>query len=339
MEELTRQMRQMQTVIERQQQQLEQQQQLFNERAQQQQQRPRNIIIPKFYTAKEDDDWKHWRTHFTMAAQVNNYPDLEARMVCRSCMTGRAASAIADIQVDGMDTTLEHILNAYEARFMPAAASDLARIRFDSALQASDESELQWHGRLRELFNQAYPDNMDATMLIRCFMYGLKSARVPEHAMRQRPQNYEDALQAAQGEQSLIEVGKLTNLGDNSAEGMDINAVEKDSTCHFCEKKGHFKANCYLWKKAKQGLQQRSEMKSRPNTKDFNPRNREQRQTSYTKGNGKKNPQQQQRFKKVIAALAEAMANDDDDDNEDQPEDHDQGEETDDENTQEEQDF
>lgn len=99
--------------------------------------------------------------------------------------------------------------------------------------------------------------------------------------MRVQPQTYPDALHMAQNEYSVLQLARVTELGAAPAgeEPMEIGALGPNGrapikgNCHFCQKPGHFKRDCYLYKKASSaagqaktgGYNNASQNRGRPN--------------------------------------------------------------------------
>ena len=166
---------------------------------------------PETYSSGDSFTWMGWRNHFTMCARINGWNNKRARLEIEACMTGAAQSRAMDVFTDhrpavGADENLvpdyNLMLDALEARFMPAAASDLARSTFKSAKQTEDESVLDFHARLRTLFRRAYPNVNAAAVetdlnLIDSFCGGLLNPEVRADTIKQRPQTYAGALATA----------------------------------------------------------------------------------------------------------------------------------------------
>lgn len=195
-------------------------------------------------------------------------------------MKGKAKLATMDIRVqepiNGQAPTIALALGAYQERFMPAAASHLARTKFEVARQGPTEDILDYHSRLRALYNQAYPNAADDTMLIRNFMRGLKRRELRMQAMRVDPQTYPAALAAAQHEASVQQQSRVQELGQagGADEPMEIDAMQDSARgrgygsyrrgrgnrpgpnqngrdlCHFCQTPGHYKRDCEAWKRS-----------------------------------------------------------------------------------------
>ena len=233
---------------------------------------------------EEDESWIVWKSHFQNISALNGFTDHEQRLALAGAMKGKAALATLDINVqqpiDGQMPTIALVLDLYQARFLPAAASQLARVKFDVARQGTTESILNFHGRLRALYNEAYPDAADHVLLIRKFITGLRRRELRMQAMRVGADTYQQALEAAQNESSVQQLSKVHELGAAPAgdEPMEIGAIQsgkKNATnnnnnyslsnnggsyntnnnrkdkCHFCQKVGHWKRDCGLLKRTK----------------------------------------------------------------------------------------
>lgn len=238
----------------------------------------------------QDEDWLVWKFHFDKAKTLNGYTVQEAKLALSAAMKGRAAAAVMDIDVANQQETLDQLLAHYDGRFLPASASQMARVSFDQAAQKPNETILDFHSRLRQLWNRAYPNNADVVLLIRKFSLGLRKREIREQVVRQNPQTYGTALEAAQNEASVMRVVSITETG-STVEPMEIGMVAaigrrtaqgksraksggarpktignldrkgpakngngKTQHCYFCNKPGHYKSSCFLYQKAKKAL-------------------------------------------------------------------------------------
>ena len=229
----------------------------------------RNVKLMSFGNEPQED-WLVFKHHFNNVVRLNHYTDEQARLALAAAMKGKAALATMDLDPDEVDLDILTFLDRYEARFMPASASQIARVRFDAARQGQHEDVLEYHARLRALHNKAYPGALDEVQLIRKFTMGLRKREVRMQVLRQNPDNYSLALQAAQNETSVLQMVRVTELGAApGVEPMEIGAMDgpspspaqgrnqgqKAGNCHFCGEPGHWKGECELLKKARRFLQ------------------------------------------------------------------------------------
>jgi hypothetical protein len=227
------------------------------------------------YEGKETDDWVSFRQAFENVTRFYAYDQEHAKWALKSCMRGVAFLTVSSIDHEDPDETLTDLLEDYEAKFMPPAASDLARARFETAVQGPKEVILQWHGRLLLLWTRAYGggghrDDVAEAILVRTFARGLRVKAVREHVLRTQPANYNAALNAAQTEQAVIDSGSYipgsnpsfaNNIGGHGsggaknhggAEPMEIGAINATGNkvqCHTCHLFGHIARECTLMKK------------------------------------------------------------------------------------------
>lgn len=255
---------------------MEAQLQQLQAQVQQLQQRPQRVgnhRINKFENS-ESESWVVWRNHFQNMVLLNEFNDLQARLALSASMSGKAAVATLDIDVqadvNGQPATIERVLGLFQARFLPPAASQLARVKFDGARQNHGETVLNFHSRLRALHNEAYPNAFDEVHLIRKFVQGLRRKDLKMQVMRTSPDTYPEALEAAQNEASVQHLGRLfeTGAANPRDEPMDISAMDTEKktannnnattnnskrkgNCHHCGKPGHWKRDCFKLKDSK----------------------------------------------------------------------------------------
>ncbi|CAM6055110.1 unnamed protein product [Sphagnum tenellum] len=168
--------------------------------------RPALTPVPRLpsvtYEGKDNDDWHSFRKSFLLIARFQRYTDEEAKLALLACMRGQAFLAVATIPVEDPAMTLENVLTICDERFLPPAASDRARSRYETCVQGPKEEVINYHSRMFTLYCRAYPDNVGGNyqQLIRDFTRGLNRKRLREQVLRTSPQTWPDALNAAQRE-------------------------------------------------------------------------------------------------------------------------------------------
>ena len=231
------------------------------------------ILKPDKFGHGDNESWPNFRRRFEHCALFNGWNTQQQKLALVSAMADKAADVVQDLQVKDF-FNIGNMLDAYEARFMPAAQSDIVRIQFDKCRQSSRESVLEYHSRLRALYRRAYPESTDDTQLIRRFAFGLANPWVQQMVLRKQAKTYDDALEAALNEAAVMDVAdalktgasSMTNQLPNSAnasghdghpEPMEIGAMGGNlgsNECMFCGKQGHWKSQCQLWAKARRLL-------------------------------------------------------------------------------------
>lgn len=264
----------------------------------------------------EREDWLSFRRQFSFAVLLANYNDAQAKAGLFLCMTGPAQLTVQD--EDHMDPgrDINQLLDIYEEKFMPPAASAMAMNKFEQAMQQPRESILQFHGRVRQLYARAYPNNVGMEILpIRVFSQGLSRQLVKAAVLRKNPTTMAAALEAAQQEQSVIEqmnpqaadgrggfVVVQKQDGINAMDPNSIDAMRAGDKCWNCGKTGHPARDC----RATNGQPQRGGFKKNLSRNAAGARNA---------GGAAKGRMSPKKRNKVIAALD---AEDSDDDNEEE---------------------
>ena len=160
--------------------------------------------VPAFSSGAAED-WLTWRSNFLLAAQINGWNNKRQRRQIAASMEGTAKRRVASIPIEdgnvggGNDAAdPAGLLDAYEAIFVVAADSDMARSSFKTARQGPEETVLDWHARLRSMYKRAMPTLTDAQIeasqeLREQFLLYLRNRRVGQEVWRTRPANYQQA--------------------------------------------------------------------------------------------------------------------------------------------------
>jgi hypothetical protein len=174
------------------------------------------------------------------------------------------------------------LLDEYQAKFMPASATKMARMNFAQARQTESENILEWHGRARATFLQACPDRA-ATADIDCFLIdkfalGLKDASTMNEVWRRAPATYAAALEAAHDQHSGDQALRAHNHGAMQSrvkkEGLHAmgpsDGRRRPMACWICESLEHVKLDCPKRRgkpESKRDAEARPKSKTRPKTK------------------------------------------------------------------------
>ena len=225
------------------------------------------------FSSGAGSDWLVWKKQFNLHCKMAKWDDLRQRQELFTAMEGKAAKVVADIEVEVLPS-IEWALEMYEDRFATRADSQLAKSEFTLARQTDDESILEWHARLRELFLRAYPGvHVDSTgmgdQLREMFISGLKDPEVSAYVWDKEAKTYNRALVFAevkraiqlkiQGRSADATTPKIQALQEESEEEGEERMVAafykkpgardyKDGNCHICHQAGHLKRACPSWK-------------------------------------------------------------------------------------------
>jgi len=207
------------------------------------------------------NDWIAWKRTFANICELKGWNAAGDANVARkkselkAAMEGAAVRQVADIDADGK--TFQQLLDAYEARFLPAASQRYARAAFKQARQQEGELILAYHTRIRELYSQAHPNKAAADIeteaeLIESFVLGLYHHTVRERTLDSLPQNMTDALATAtQKEATLKQLGSMNRRQGLYSMGTD--ASGPPGACWGCGQIGHLKRDCPSKKKSGKG--------------------------------------------------------------------------------------
>ena len=230
---------------------------------------PQRTKLDKYQSA-DQVEWTIWRRHFGIVADINGWNAQRRRQEIAAAMGGTAAQYVQDIPLnEGPDpNNANGLLDAYEARFVPQAASDIARDNFKKAKQDEAEDITKWHSRLRHLYQRAYPnmpaqDVLASRDLIDAFVYGLADAQVRARTADKAPEDYNGALTTASN-MTAVERRLNANFDQPQIKQEQINAMSDTSriVCHHCKKRGHMKRDCRQL--ARQNRKDPKERQTRP---------------------------------------------------------------------------
>ena len=250
---------------------------------------------PDSFESGDSVEWATWRQHIGDVIAINAWQCERAKLEIRAAMKGTAARSVAEIPLGNNVApglvTPENLLNLYEAKFMPAAAGQLAQVEFSSAAQAPSDTVLTWHTRLRESFVRAFP--LDAANaennqhLIGRFAQGLLDQGTSRYVLIQQPATYVAALTCAQRvEASNVILGTPggSKGGVGSLNSMD--AVQGAMKCWYCSG-AHSRNECDAYKKAAAYFKNQVDRLREYESKDPNRRSRGRGRGRGTGGRGR----------------------------------------------------
>ena len=231
---------------------------------------------PKVTFSGDPLKWYDFRREFQAFHRFVGWTDLQAKGALQTCMRGEAHYAIScldDLAAD-RNVTCEQLLEAYERRFVPEAASDVAVLEYDRAVQGPNESIQAFHGRVRHLYFRAHtrpghrmmPEEDILSHLVKSFTKGLRRKAFRLAVRRAAPNTYTAALEAAQREYSALAADDITvdqslfatntavttrtNHKKHADEPMDVNAMQERRQpssrypCRVCNSPKHWKNEC-----------------------------------------------------------------------------------------------
>lgn len=259
--------------------------------------------VPTF-DSLDPGEWKTWKERFLTIVAIAGWNDLRSRRELFASMGGPAAKIVADIMLEdpaggpplGVPArTLQRVMQEYEGRFVTTEASDQAKAEFTTAQQLTDESLLEWHSRLRDLYLRAYPtaevdQDPGGQMLRDRFTSGLDNRDIKTYVYDHRPISYRACLQEAQRKQATLMLmnDDKKKGGRTGASGSTVAAMtpKEDIQCYFCHENGHMARDCPKVGRIK-GLLQGSE-RGKKNSRGGRGRGRSTRGSVSQPGNKKK---------------------------------------------------
>ncbi len=236
--------------------------------------------IPLFEETGDATAWATWITRFETVANIAGWNEARMKAELKAGMSGAAALVTRDINIQD-PRTFQQVKNDYQDRFITPADSDQARADFSLAQQGAEESLLEFHSRLRELFTRAYPaamGNIDGApmgqILRDRFISGLLHPAIKEYTWDQRPANYMECLAVVQRKQATLQLLSPSPQGPNSQTNRSSNDPRSQAqssvytagastfgtgnhnagmnfACHFCKTTGHMLRQCPLLDQAR----------------------------------------------------------------------------------------
>ena len=111
-------------------------------------------------SSTDEEKFLAWRESFEGTAPLRNWTVENQKQIARQMLTGDARASIEDIDIQAANNnfTLANLLDAYEARFLAGAGTELAIAKFNSCKQRPEETPRAWASRATKLYRRAYPN-------------------------------------------------------------------------------------------------------------------------------------------------------------------------------------
>ncbi len=221
--------------------------------------------------------WATWITRFETVANIAGWNAARMKAELKAGMSRAAALVTRDKDIQD-PRTFNQVKADYQDRFITPADSDQARAEFSLAQQGAEESLLEFHSRLRELFTRAYPaamGNIDGAPMEQIlrdrFISGLLHPAIKEYTWDKRPANYIECLAVVQRKQATLQLHSPSPQGSSNQTNRSSNDPRSQSsvhtasastfgngsnagtnfTCHFCKTTGHMLRQCPLLDQAR----------------------------------------------------------------------------------------
>ena len=230
---------------------------------------PPKKFFEMYFHGGSQSDWPSFRKTFSCWSRVLRHDQQEAKSMLLTCMTGMALGAVFTVDHEDEDQSLEDVLEIYEQRLYPARASLEASTWYEGAVQQPKETIQQFHGRLQNLWERAYPslthpETEESTSLqgerelIRKFAQGLSHPVIRLHVLREDPTTYSAAWETAKKEEVIQ---KIPSMADHLAfvrkqreedERKEAEGREEFQVCVYCKASSHSKEDC--WRKKRHSV-------------------------------------------------------------------------------------
>ena len=225
---------------------------------------PKKRLTP--FSSTDPTSWIAWKRTFNATSKLNGWNDGAAVDQLSAALEGEASNRTAGINLAANNPatnaawTIREALEAIDDVFLPRGSSRLAQSLFDAAKQAEGESVLEWHSRLRNIFQRAYPnvDYRTSPEIRKKFVLNLRSPLLIKDVMTADPDTYDECLVVANDKASILYTlqskGLLARSSTASADvaaidGLDANpgrtgGLNANVECYYCHRLGHFKSEC-----------------------------------------------------------------------------------------------
>ena len=255
-------------------------------------------------------EYRAFKAHFLISKSMTEWDDIAAKRHFLRCFSDQAYSIVSDLRPDLEGQTFQQLLTEVDSRFLGWQATNAAKAEFRSARQLPTENIVQFHGRLRDLFQTAFPEiageNLDTNQdLIQRFGLALADRRISDHVRDGQPVRYSEALKRAtrkfaeMNERSSWERAHssskpfLNSIGGNPASSSSmgnfqanrVRSYQPDAPCDYCGRSNHSQPKCFAYLNASRKLKQELQFKNRRGS--FNNRGRASFNTPFNRGRGR----------------------------------------------------
>ena len=220
------------------------------------------------FSSADPNDWLAFRRHFIATAALNDWNNQRQVQQLNAALEGEACRRAAGINLAGNNPTtgapwrIAEALDALEGRYLPPGASRLAASLYEQARQLEDESVIEWHGRLRNLFDRAHPGDPinNNRHCIKKFIMGLNNRELIKDILTADPQTYEACYATATERAAILYslekagVTPRTRIASTDVSGAGVLSIEDGSgssgesgrtpVCWDCGEPGHVRNNC-----------------------------------------------------------------------------------------------
>ena len=233
--------------------------------------------------------WQDYRAHFDSCARINKWGEMTKARFLAASLKGSAQQILTDF--GAVDFTYRELVSLLERRFGPGEKAELYLAELRNRQRKPGESLQELGQAMRRLTALAYPEVNRAALdrLARMhFTDAIQDREIKMNIFHAHPLSLEDTIRVALEAESFLEAEKIKNrvrpkygnarslnnetetcrteeykamkaeieelkarLREKSSEKFKYQDKSK-MTCFECGKKGHFRKDCYVFKK-KQG--------------------------------------------------------------------------------------